>query len=110
MPGEVIEMFGSGFGTTNPATPTSRLVSQPSPLTLPATVSIGGVEAEVQWAGLISSGLYQLNVKIPTVSTGNQPVQANVGGFQSAPKVFVSVNTRVQNSSYSERLYQLVMS
>jgi uncharacterized protein (TIGR03437 family) len=91
IPGEVIEMYGTGFGPTNPGSPTAQLVSQPAPLTLPATVIIGGVNAPVQWAGLVSSGLYQLNVQIPSVQVGDQPVQTNVSGFQGATGVFVSV-------------------
>jgi uncharacterized protein (TIGR03437 family) len=60
--GEVIEIYGTGFGPTEPASPTSQSISQPAPLSLPTTVTIGGVDAQVLWAGLVSSGLYQLNV------------------------------------------------
>jgi len=35
-PGEVIEIYGTGFGPANPAALTSQLVSQPAPLGLPA--------------------------------------------------------------------------
>jgi uncharacterized protein (TIGR03437 family) len=91
VPGEVIEIYGTGFGPTNPASPTSKLVGQAASLSLPATVTIGGVNAQVQWAGLVSSGLYQLNVKIPKVGSGDQPVQTTVSGFQGASSVFVSI-------------------
>jgi uncharacterized protein (TIGR03437 family) len=84
VPGEVIEIYGTGFGPTNPTSPTAQLVSQPAPLNLPATVTLGGVNAQVQWAGLVSSGLYQLNVQIPNVGAGDQPIQTSVSGFQSA--------------------------
>ncbi len=91
IPGEVIEIYGTGFGPTNPGLPTSQLISQPALLNVPATVMIGGVEAEVQWAGLVSSGLYQLNVQIPSVGAGDQPIQTSVSGFQGANGVFLSV-------------------
>jgi uncharacterized protein (TIGR03437 family) len=94
VPGEVIEIYGTGFGPTNPATPTSHLVSQAAPLASPATVSVGGVNATVQWAGLVSSGLYQLNVTVPAVATGNQPVQTTVSGFQSPLGVFLPVSSK----------------
>lgn len=93
VPGETIEMYGTGFGATNPTLPTSQLVSQPAPLIWPATVSIGGVTAAVQWAGLVSSGLYQLNVTIPMVATGDQAVQTTVSGFQSPSGVFLPVGS-----------------
>lgn len=83
VPGEVIEIYGTDFGPTSPATATSQLVSQPAPLAWPAAVSVGGVNATVQWAGLVSPGLYQLNVTIPMVTAGDQPVQTTVSGFQS---------------------------
>jgi uncharacterized protein (TIGR03437 family) len=91
VPGELIEIYGTGFGPANPAAPTAQLVSQAAPLSLPATVTIGGVNAQVQWAGLVSSGLYQLNVQIPNGATGDQPVQASVSGFQSVANVFIAV-------------------
>lgn len=92
VPGEVIEIYGTGFGPTNPATPTSQLVSQPVPVVSRAMMSIGGATAEVQFAGLVSSGLYQLNVKIPNVAAGDQPVQGSIGGFQTVPNVYLLVN------------------
>jgi uncharacterized protein (TIGR03437 family) len=91
VPGEVIEIYGTGFGPTNPATPTSQLVSQPAQLSVPAQVTIGGVNAPVQWAGIVSSGLYQFNVSIPNVAPGDLPVQTSVSGFQSAANAFIAV-------------------
>jgi len=91
VPGEVIEIYGTGFGPTTPASPTSQLVAQPAPLGTPATVTIGGANAQVQWAGIVSSGLYQLNVQIPNIAAGDQPVQASVLGFQSVANVLIAV-------------------
>lgn len=91
VPGEMIEIYGTGFGPTNPASLTAQLISQPAPLNLPATVTIGGLNAQVQWAGLVSSGLYQLNVQIPNVGPGDQPLQTSVSGFQGATGVFISI-------------------
>jgi uncharacterized protein (TIGR03437 family) len=90
-PGEVIEIYGTGFGATTPAMPTAQLVSQAAPTTLPVTMTIGGVAAEVQWAGLVSSGLYQLNAKIPTLAAGDQPVQTTISGFQSPATVMLAI-------------------
>jgi putative transposase len=64
---------------TNPATPTSQLVAAPAQVSLPPSVTIGGADAPVQWAGLVSSGLYQLNVRIPNVAAGDQPIQTVAG-------------------------------
>ena len=91
VPGELIEIYGTGFGPTNPVTPTSQLVSQAAQLSVPAQVTIGGVNAQVLWAGIVSSGLYQLNVAIPNVTSGDVPVQTSVGGFQSAANAFITI-------------------
>ena len=93
-PGEVIEIYGTGFGATAPAMPTSQLVSQAAPTTLLVTITIGDVAAEVQWAGLVSSGLYQLNVKIPALAAGDQPVQTSISGFQSPPTVMLAIGNQ----------------
>ena len=91
VPGEVIEIYGTGFGPTSPAALTSQLVAQPALLAVPTTVSIGGVNAVVQWAGIVSSGLYQLNVQIPNAAAGDQPAQASVSGFQSVANALLAV-------------------
>jgi uncharacterized protein (TIGR03437 family) len=93
VPGETIAMYATGFGKTNPPLPTAQLISQPAPLVWPATVTVGGVNAPVLWAGLVSPGLYQLNVTIPTVPAGDQPVQATVSGFESVSGAFVPINS-----------------
>jgi len=91
-PGEVISLYGTGFGATSPATPSATLVSQPAPLALPVTVTIGGVAAEVQYAGVTLAGLVQVNVKVPPNATsGDQPVLASIGGFQSAANVYLTI-------------------
>lgn len=91
VPGEVIEIYGAGLGPTNPASPTSQLVAQPATVSLPATVTVGGVNALVQWAGIVSPGLYQLYVQIPNVPAGDQPILAGASGFQSPANIFILI-------------------
>ncbi len=90
-PGEVILLFGTGFGLTNPALPTAELVHQPARLVLPVTVQIGHRPANVLFAGLVSSGLYQFNVVVPDLPEGDQPVVASIGGFNSQSRAFITV-------------------
>ncbi len=91
-PGEVISLYGTGFGATSPATPSATVVSRPASLALPVTVTIGGVDAEVQYAGVTLAGLVQVNVKVPSnMTTGDQPVLASISGFQSAANVYLTV-------------------
>src|SRR6185369_4229819 len=45
-PGEVIQLFGTGFGATNPAIPTGILFTTPAPLAQNVTATVGGVPAQ----------------------------------------------------------------
>jgi uncharacterized protein (TIGR03437 family) len=46
----------------------------------PVTITIGGVQADVSFAGLSSAGLYQFNLVVPDVPSGDQTLQASVNG------------------------------
>jgi|GEM_PF-1423894 len=64
-PGEIVLLFGAGFGPTEPPTPTGALVSRPAPLASPAAATIGGLPADVLFGGIVGSGLYQFNLVVP---------------------------------------------
>ena len=90
-PGDIVTLYGTGFGATDPPVLPGALATGVSRVTTtPVTVTIGNVtlaSSDVFYAGLSPgsiSGLYQLNVRIP-VSTpdGDIPVVVSVGGTQS---------------------------
>lgn len=60
-PGEILLLYGTGFGPTTPAVAAGRIVSPAAPLSDPAQLHlrIGGVPASVQFAGIVAPGLYQ---------------------------------------------------
>ncbi len=90
-PGETIQIYGTGFGPTNPTLPTSQLVSTPTVLANTVQVTIGGVNAQVTYAGLVESGTYQLNVTVPSVPNGDALVVATVGGVTTQAKLSITV-------------------
>jgi uncharacterized protein (TIGR03437 family) len=90
-PGEIIELYGTGFGPTNPVVPAGQVFSGAAPTTEKVTVTIGGVTANVLFAGITSSGLYQINVVVPNLPPGDQKVTAMVGSAQSPDGTFVTV-------------------
>jgi uncharacterized protein (TIGR03437 family) len=63
--GEFVQIYATGLGPTNPTVSAGQATMAPL-ITYP-DVSINGVPAWVQWAGLHSQfpGLYQINVQIP---------------------------------------------
>jgi uncharacterized protein (TIGR03437 family) len=94
-PGEVIVLWGTGFGPTNPATkpgvptPSSQVYST---MTLPA-VNLGNTPVQVLGAALTpgSAGLFQVAIQLPTVADGTYPITASIGGVQSPASAMLTV-------------------
>jgi uncharacterized protein (TIGR03437 family) len=87
--GEVILVYATALGPVNP--PVDAGAAAPlSPLSwtvTPVTAQIGGVNAPVQFAGLAPgfAGLYQVNVLVPQVPAGTQPVVVGGAAALSPP-------------------------
>ena len=75
---EIIAIYGTGFGLTNPPQPSGWIV-QVAPLAAPFLVRIGGLIATAEYGGLVSPGLYQFNVRVPPNLSGEQPVWIELG-------------------------------
>jgi uncharacterized protein (TIGR03437 family) len=81
--GDIISLWGTGFGPAVSAPTTGTVFTGAYETTNPVTVTIGGVPATVQWAGLVGPGLYQINVTVPGLTAGDQEVVATVAGQRS---------------------------
>jgi uncharacterized protein (TIGR03437 family) len=91
-PGEVVILWGTGLGPSNPTTPAGELVTQAEPLANQVTVSIGGVQVNAQWAGISGAGLWQINVQVPSsLPDGDALVVAQVGGVQTQGGAYITV-------------------
>lgn len=94
--GDVVVLFGTGEGVTDPGGTDGALAVSvfPKPRQ-PVTVRIGGKEAEVLYAGAapgLVAGVIQINVKIPDdVESGAQPVVVQIGAVSSPAEVTVAV-------------------
>jgi len=68
-PGETLVFFGSGFGDMSPFSIAiaGQIPSGLGRLQFPATVKIGGIDAEVLFGGVVPPfvGLYQFNIVVP---------------------------------------------
>jgi uncharacterized protein (TIGR03437 family) len=90
--GDVLELFGIGFGPTNPTVPAGKAYSGAAATTNPVSLSINNVTVTPSFAGITSAGLYQINVTLPAaVGTGDVPLHAVVGGVQTPSGVMLSV-------------------
>ena len=97
--GSVIAIYMTGEGITSPASSTGIVApGDGTGLNHPVqnvTVTIGGVAAQVQYAGSAPGlvyGVMQVNVLVPsTVASGTQPVLVTVGGATSQNGVTVAI-------------------
>lgn len=89
--GDAIVIYCAGLGAVTPNVPagTAAPSSPPATTTNPATVTIGGKNAQVFFNGLVGgfAGLYQVNAYVPKgITPGNAvPLVISVAGFDSAP-------------------------
>ena len=85
--GSSVSLFFTGQGPVNAelrdGTPVSASVPIPALLKISATV--GGVPAEVTFAGLAPGyvGVAQMNLKVPVLASGSYPVVISAGGVTS---------------------------
>jgi uncharacterized protein (TIGR03437 family) len=95
-PGDVVILWATGFGPTNPAAPAGVAVPGDkaySTASMP-TVTIGNAPAVVYGAALApgSVGLYQIAIQVPpSLADGDWPVQATIGGVTSPAGAVLTV-------------------
>lgn len=92
-PGDVVQLYASGLGPTNPPVAADRLVptGQVPLVTNTVRVRFGDVEAEVFGSFLQGPGLYQVNIRVPNVDPGDVRVTIEAGGTRSSDNVYASI-------------------
>ncbi len=96
-PGDVIVLWATGFGPTNPAAPAGVAVPSDKAYatsSLPS-ITIDNVPATVYGAALApgSVGLYQIAIQVPpSLADGDWPIQAIIGGVLSPAGTILSVH------------------
>jgi uncharacterized protein (TIGR03437 family) len=91
-PGETISVYANGFGLTSIPVAAGSMTQGGTLSPLPA-ITIAGRNATVQFAGLISPGLFQFNVVVPdSVPQGDQIIQATYGGTSTQPGILLTIH------------------
>ncbi len=93
-PGDVVILWGAGFGTTTPAVAAGVQVTGAPYVTNPPSVTVGGLPAQVVGAALSpgSAGLYQIVIVLPgAVPDGDQEIVAQAGGVSSPSGVSIAI-------------------
>jgi uncharacterized protein (TIGR03437 family) len=90
---DVVLIYAVGCGPTNPQTRAGLAATQNSAVAVPYEVKIGGVSARVNFAGMVANtiGLYQLNVVIPNVPAGDQPIELIIDGVSNAQNLMIVI-------------------
>jgi uncharacterized protein (TIGR03437 family) len=85
-PGDILTLWCTGLGPTQPPAVAGKVVTASAPTASPVTVTVGNTSVNVLGAATApnSVGLYQINIQLPqSIGSGDQPVVATVAGFQS---------------------------
>ena len=89
-PGDVIQLYATGLGmNTKPRVAAGRVLTEPAELLDEVRVWVGGETARVLWKGLVSPGLYQINLEIPAAPEGDQRVEIQVRDSPRVPALGV---------------------
>ncbi|MGA2741926.1 MAG: IPT/TIG domain-containing protein [Bryobacteraceae bacterium] len=98
--GDIVELFGVGFGPTNPAVPAGQPFSGAAPTSSPIMLYINNVLVKPSFVGLSSAGLYQINLRVPAgLGEGDVPIQAVAGGMQTQAFAVFSLQASTTTTS-----------
>jgi uncharacterized protein (TIGR03118 family) len=90
--GETIALYANGFGATNPSAPTGQVNSAPLALAGMPVILIEGIPATVTFAGLVSPGLYQINITVPAgLPAGDAAVIATLSNGETQPGAYITI-------------------
>jgi uncharacterized protein (TIGR03437 family) len=90
--GDIVELFGVGFGPTSPPVAPGAAFSGSAATTNAVSLRINNISVSPSFAGLSAAGLYQINFTVPAgLGTGDVPLVATVGGVSTQPRVVISL-------------------
>ena len=97
-PGDIVLLYGTGFGLTDPPYQTGEIPAGLSKVHDPFTITIGGTTlaaSDILYSGIAPqsiSGLFQFNVRIPaSAGNGDIPVVITIGGVSTQPGATIPV-------------------
>jgi uncharacterized protein (TIGR03437 family) len=90
-PGEVILLFGTGFGPSSPVIAAGQLATGDAQPAQSVTATVGGMPAQVQ-GYLISPGMYQFNLTVPSgLPVGDAPISLTVLNVTTQSGLMLSI-------------------
>lgn len=91
-PGDVITLYGIGFGPVTPATPAGTIAASANQLANSLSILFNQTPATILYAGLAPGfvGLYQFNVQVPSVPPGDWPLVVTLGETMVKQNLMIS--------------------
>ena len=89
-PGEVILLFGTGFGPSNPPVAAGQLITNAAPPAQFVSATVGGVPANVQ-GYLVYAGVYQFNLTVPQLPPGDAALSLFIAGQSTQSGVMLTI-------------------
>jgi uncharacterized protein (TIGR03437 family) len=90
-PGESVMLYANGFGPTSTPVVSGSIVQSGNLSPLPV-ITIGGITATVQFAGLVFPGEFQFNVVVPSnAPDGDNALTATYNGLTTQSGVLLTV-------------------
>lgn len=92
--GDVITLYGVGFGPVTPSIAAGQIVQQSNALTTSLQISFAGTAAATTYAGLAPGavGLYQFNLTVPNVAPSDTvPLTFTLGGVPGTQNLMIAV-------------------
>jgi uncharacterized protein (TIGR03437 family) len=108
-PGDVITLYGIGFGAVTPSVAAGQITPGQNTLATPLHIRFGQTDATVQYDGLAPQtvGLYQFNVEVPNVASSDSvPLTFTLGGVPGPQTLYISV----QNGALAPAVQSLTLS
>lgn len=90
--GDVVALFGTGFGPTNPPVAAGQIPAGAAPTTRPVTLQVNNTGVTPSFAGISGAGLYQINFTLPKgLGQGDVTLQGSVGGAQTPSGIVITL-------------------
>ena len=92
--GDVITIYGIGFGPVTPSVPAGVIATQANTLVTKPVFLFGTTQADFAYDGLAPNfvGLYQFNVKVPSgAGSGDVALSASAAGVSTNQSLFVTL-------------------
>ena len=94
-PGEIVTMYGIGFGAVMPNIPAGQIAAGSTQLAASFQIFFGQTAAQLTYFGLAPGfvGLYQFDVMVPAVPDNDLvPLTFNLGGVAGTQTLYIAVH------------------